>query len=115
MHICFSGDYITLPEAKKREIEYDAAGVNDCYQLAVQELCGRRMVIDPTLDKTCMARYINHSHLAPNLDIRPAYVDGRVRAILYAKRSIPATEELTFDYDDRRKAVVKAKPWLLET
>ncbi|KAH7709819.1 N-lysine methyltransferase SETD8-like protein, partial [Aphelenchoides avenae] len=108
-------DYITMPEAKQREKQYDATGIKDCYQLCVQELCGRPMVIDPTLDESCMARFLNHSHLAPNLEMRPAYVDGRVRAILYAKRFIPATEELTFDYDDRRKAVVMAKPWLVET
>ena len=58
-----------------------------------------------------VGRLLSHSR-APNLCARACLVDGVPRLLFCARFDVPYGSELTFDYGERREAVVKSFPWL---
>lgn len=73
------------------------------------KLCDRMRheCIDGTRS-THMSRFINHSRRRPNLKC----VARRGELWFIALRDIAVDDELAFDYNERRAAVVRANPWL---
>lgn len=88
----YVGEKIRVPVCNKREVEYDKAGVDDCYFFAFDT----EHIIDATFYGN-KSRYINHS-CEPNLKSETITVDNKTHIIFIANRLIEKHEELTFDY-----------------
>ena len=70
--------------------------------------------IDPTIDKEeyLKGRFMNHSKAEANLVPRKVIFGTKARIGFFAKETIPAGAELTWDYNDNRPEVLKNLPWL---
>jgi len=59
------------------------------------------------------ARFINHCKKSPNLKAHVVVThDDHPHVVLRSVRAIAEDEELTFDYGDRRQAIIDANSWL---
>jgi len=118
--ICsYSGEVITLLEAKKRQQQQNPDQMN--YILIVHEHVSGGSVITTCIDPTVkgnIGRFINHS-CSPNLVINVVRVDSPIPEMcLFSSRGIPAYEELCYDYgsvsevkvEEHNKTCIQRKP-----
>lgn len=70
--------------------------------------------IDATAESPSLGRLINHS-LNGNLETRILDDHGVPRLCFFAKRDINIGEQLTYNYGEDRRNVLKALPWLKGT
>jgi len=76
---------------------------------------GKLYALDPHAigDSAGLCVFINHSKDAPSLVPRVCLDEHEFpHILLFAAKDIARGEELTFDYGDRRREVVKCNPWL---
>ena len=92
MVIEYVGEIIRSSVADAREKKYEAAGIGGIYMFKIDE----DHAIDAT-KKGNSARFINHS-CEPNCYAKVIKVGLQKKIVLYSKRDIKATEELTYDY-----------------
>ena len=92
MVIEYVGEVIRSSVADAREKKYEAAGIGSIYLFKIDE----DHAIDAT-KKGNSARFINHS-CDPNCYVKVIKVGLQKKIVLYSKRDIKATEELTYDY-----------------
>ncbi len=109
----YVGELISLEEAERRETDYEKEGKDHCYMFFFdhRDSSGKRrkMCIDSTKTKHC-SRFMNHSRYNPNLKA----ISHKNGIWFKSIKDINAEEELTFDYGERRKDILKANPWLRE-
>ena len=87
----YLGEHISQPEADRRGVIYDKAGLS--YLFNINE--------DAVVDATRLgnnAKFINHGGDTANLRPKAVFIDGDYRVGFFAKRNIAPFEELTFDY-----------------
>jgi hypothetical protein len=74
----------------------------------------RQSCIDATepLLEYGIARYINHSRILPNLMLHKLWVGKELHICMFALTDIQPTQELLFDYNDRRSTIAKSCPWI---
>lgn len=78
---------------------------------------GHAFAIDAGRTTDFIARYANHSRIAPNSEIR-SVVDAANKVRLYLRtldKPISAGTEIVYDYGDRERQTVQANPWLRYT
>lgn len=108
----YVGTLISRKEALEREKFYENHPENyGCFMFYIKHVTGT-LCIDATEESAQLGRLINHSKLNPNLRVQIISVDERPRLVFVAKRDIAENEELLFDYNDRRKHIINANPWL---
>lgn len=73
---------------------------------------GNKYCIDATKETDRLGRLINHSRRNPLLFHKIIEIAGIPRLIFFAKEIIPIGVELTYDYGDRRKSVIKPHIWV---
>lgn len=92
MLVEYRGEIIENSMAEKREKEYEDAKIGSDYMFRIDGLS----VCDATKQGN-VARFINAS-CDPNCFTKIISIDGIKRIVVYAKRDIPAGEELCYDY-----------------
>ena len=68
--------------------------------------------IDATSDDGSVGRLINHDKISPNLVMKPVVIRNKPRVVFFASKDIQIGEELSYDYGERRKDVVRDLEWL---
>mgnify|MGYP003622329124 CR=1 FL=1 len=109
--IRYEGEHISEAEAARREDEYGADTC--CYMFYYTTRDRKDKKIVHCLDATHSrheSRLINHSKKHANL--KPEYVYDHIW--FRARRDIEPGTELLFDYNETRKDVLAANPWLKE-
>ncbi|CAG7722770.1 unnamed protein product [Allacma fusca] len=107
----YSGNLITLAEAKENEAKY-AQDINiGCYMYYFR-FKNRQYCIDATAESRRLGRLANHSRHG-NCITKVVEAQGIPRLILVAKRDIEIGEEILYDYGDRRKNAIRHHPWLI--
>ena len=99
----------TLPseEGNQRHEEYMKDSSLGSYMLFVKDFC-----IDATVESGRLGRLLNHSRSAPNLMAYQLPEDRKV--ITIAIKDIPAGTQLTWDYGEEDKEVLKELEWLIK-
>eukprot|EP00977_Amphora_coffeiformis_P024717 scaffold16707_cov182-Amphora_coffeaeformis.AAC.11 len=92
MIVEYRGEIIENTMAEKREKLYEAAKIGSDYMFRIDA----NFVCDATKVGN-VARFINAS-CDPNCYTKIINVDGQKRIVIYAKKDIPAGEELCYDY-----------------
>ena len=75
-----------------REKKYAKLGVDGSYMFRVDD----DLIVDATMAGN-YGRFINHS-CAPNCYAKVITVDGQKKIVIYSKREIGISEEITYDY-----------------
>eukprot|EP00246_Nothoceros_aenigmaticus_P005314 TRINITY_DN17263_c0_g1_i1.p1 TRINITY_DN17263_c0_g1~~TRINITY_DN17263_c0_g1_i1.p1 ORF type:complete len:275 (+),score=56.50 TRINITY_DN17263_c0_g1_i1:3-827(+) len=88
----YVGEIIRSKVSDLREQRYEMMGIGSSYLFRIDD----EQVIDATLHGG-LARFINHS-CEPNCYTKIITVEGQKKVVIYAKRSIAAGEELTYNY-----------------
>ncbi|XP_045171126.1 N-lysine methyltransferase KMT5A-like [Mercenaria mercenaria] len=107
----YSGDLISIPEAKERDAKYSKDPTKGCYMYYFQ-FKNKKYCIDATAESGKLGRLLNHSKTKGNCHTKLVDVRGQPYLILVASRDISEGEELLYDYGDRSKASVDSHPWL---
>jgi histone-lysine N-methyltransferase SETD1 len=92
MIVEYRGEIISHAVAERREIEYENAKIGSDYMFRIDG----SYVCDATKQGN-VARFINAS-CDPNCYTKIINVDGAKRIVIYAKKDIPAGDELCYDY-----------------
>ena len=92
MIVEYRGEIIENTVAEKREKVYEAAKIGSDYMFRIDA----NFVCDATKVGN-VARFINAS-CDPNCYTKIINVDGQKRIVIYAKKDVPADEELCYDY-----------------
>jgi [histone H4]-lysine20 N-methyltransferase SETD8 len=109
----YAGELIDNKEAKRREEEYSQDDSIGCYMFKFKYL-DRPFWIDATAESGKLGRLVNHGqpgNLAPQITV----IDGLPRLLLYAREDISKGEELSYDYGEWRKDVIRYHPWLKQS
>lgn len=88
----YVGELIRPKISDIRERQYEKMGIGSSYLFRVDH----EYVVDAT-KRGGVARFINHS-CEPNCYTKIINVEGQKKIFIYAKKPIPAGEELTYDY-----------------
>jgi len=111
----FNGEHVTKKECL--QLFKALRSKTSPYQLYFS-LKGERLCVDAT-KCSFPGRYLNHSHLRPNL--RPkvvgALVEGKrvVRVVFSTLRVVQSGQEFLFDYGERDPNVLKRNSWLVNS
>ncbi len=89
----YVGELIDEITCRKRINDYHDNGIIDYYFLVIDKDC----IID-AYPKGNQSRFMNHS-CDPNCDTQKWTVNGEIRVGLFANKDIPASSELTFNYN----------------
>ena len=102
----YAGEYVSEEVGRQREAKYAAQNQEESYIYYLTH-SGRTWCIDATADTMDhgYGRLINHSRLHPNLSTRKIIVDKQPRLVFFALRDILRSEELLYDYGDRRSSL----------
>ena len=107
----YVGQRLTPEEAKARSDALQKANSDACYIFEVDN--GREsFALDATAEDGRMGRLINHSRHNANLEAEKYDLDGAVRLVFFATKTIYCNQELLYDYGDRRRKALKELPWL---
>ena len=93
-----------------REQEYDRRRKGS-YLLYFQH-DSRRMAIDATKEDGTYGRLMNHSSQSPNVAMKVVTHDRKPFVVFVAIKEIPVGQEIVYDYNEKRKAILDANPWL---
>eukprot|EP00268_Persea_americana_P050326 TRINITY_DN5463_c1_g1_i13.p1 TRINITY_DN5463_c1_g1~~TRINITY_DN5463_c1_g1_i13.p1 ORF type:complete len:1390 (+),score=293.65 TRINITY_DN5463_c1_g1_i13:255-4424(+) len=88
----YVGELIRPRISDIRERQYEKMGIGSSYLFRLDD----GYVVDAT-KRGGIARFINHS-CEPNCYTKVITVDGQKKIFIYAKRQIPAGEEITYNY-----------------
>ena len=101
----YTGEELSSTQAKKKEKFYENFNLEGDYMFWFN--VGSRMKVIDARYSACAAKFINHSK-EPNLI---AKVKDK-KLFFYAARDILSFEELTIDYKEDRKSIIKEHQWL---
>lgn len=106
----YSGDLVSVEEAKRREYIYSHDENIGCYMYYFTYK-NRQYCVDATRETDRLGRLVNHSKKG-NLKTKSILIQDIPRLILVAERDIFPGEELLYDYGDRSKRSLESHPWL---
>ncbi|XP_034252282.1 histone-lysine N-methyltransferase PR-Set7-like [Thrips palmi] len=105
----YKGDLVTRSEANERIKLYSLHDNSYILEFKYKE---KWMCIDATAETPHLGRLVNHARGDENLKLQLFAVDGQPRVGLVAKQDIQVGEELTYDYAEWRRDVLRDMPWL---
>lgn len=70
--------------------------------------------VDAKKESERLGQLINHSRRKPNCIPKTVELKGTPYLYFVASRVIEVGEELSFDYEERRKDILTCHPWLQE-
>jgi hypothetical protein len=108
----YAGQIVSDDEINKRNAAYEEEGLGS-YVFYVRHNDAPH-AIDATAERVefGIGRLLNHSRKAPNCQVRNVIIDGIPRLAMVAKRDIHYSDELSYDYGENDKRVLKAFSWL---
>ncbi|XP_026473408.1 N-lysine methyltransferase KMT5A-A [Ctenocephalides felis] len=106
----YSGDLISMTEARDRELIYARDENTGCYMYYFKHR-NKQYCIDATKESGKLGRLVNHSRNG-NLLTKTVQIGATPHLVLVAKDDIQPGEEVTYDYGDRSKESLQHHPWL---
>jgi histone-lysine N-methyltransferase SETD8 len=110
----YAGDLLNEETARIRENVYAERDPMASGYMFFFKVDGKGWCVDATAESGRFGRLINHSKKKFNIAAQRHMYKDTPRLIFLATRDIDAGEEILFDYNETRPAMIKKCPWLKE-